>query len=732
MAKNDFNIDYDFDKENSFDPKENLDYDQNASGDYGADGYYQNDAAGYTGGNLYDYDNPGSADGQNADYGYDPNAGYDYSQGGYAQDGQYDDPAAFLAAGEYDDEPYEPGQYSAQNYDDQGSYAQGGTYDDQAAYAQDGQSQYADESYDDQGQYSEEPYDDQGQYADESYAEDGQYDEQYDDQQAYEEGTEASEDYGEEGEYQGEDGEPVENENPDADSDEYYEDEEKPKKPRKKIQLPKVHFKKPQMPHFVGKFISLYFGPMIAEMSGMAPQNEGRRRRSKSRIFKEVYLPPLILFVSLVLVISCVAGSISTAVKGKHVHDEQARKESIASAEAADREQQANADILKRAQRYAQEYDYDKAIEVLDSFEGKAPQEVQAQKAEYVQAQSKLVEWKDPAGIPNLSFQLLIADPARAFANQELGGKYNQNFVTTDEFQRILEALYGNNYVLVDFDSFVEISTGLDGTDSCLSKPIYLPEGKKPVMITETMVNYYPYMIDGNGDGEPDAQGSGFASKLVLDGAGDIKAEMVDKDGNTVVGDYDLVPILEVFLKQHPDFSYQGARAILAVTGEVGIFGYRINTSTISDKGQAYFEEQVGGATELVAALRAKGYTMASFTYANRNYGQDNATQIQEDMQKWSEQITPVLGPVNVMVFAREGDIGNYTDTKYKALYDKGFRIFVGKGDDPFADVTNAYVRQKRLMVTGVNMTFNAGMFNGLFDSAAVKSSVRPEVVKPK
>lgn len=46
-------------------------------------------------------------------------------------------------------------------------------------------------------------------------------------------------------------------------------------------------------------------------------------------------------------------------------------------------------------------------------------------------------------------------------------------------------------------------------------------------------------------------------------------------DGTVTTGDYDLVPILEKFCEQHPDFSYKGARAVLAFTGYEGILGYR-------------------------------------------------------------------------------------------------------------------------------------------------------------
>lgn len=56
------------------------------------------------------------------------------------------------------------------------------------------------------------------------------------------------------------------------------------------------------------------------------------------------------------------------------------------------------------------------------------------------------------------------------------------------------------------------------------------------------------------------------ASKLVLDENGEVKNEYVDADGNVLVGDYDLVPLLDSFIKEHPDFSYHGRKGILAMT----------------------------------------------------------------------------------------------------------------------------------------------------------------------
>ena len=495
---------------------------------------------------------------------------------------------------------------------------------------------------------------------------------------------------------------------------------------------PKREKKERTGPTLMSRFLDYYMAPLREAEQPQDPNAPRRRRkkRSKMQIFKEVYLPPILVGLALVLIVAFAVGTVSNSVERKKQEKDTALRESQAASEAASRQEQEVAQILEEADRLAQGYDYDGAITKLESYTGEMTQEMQVKKAEYASAQSSLVEWKDYTSIANLGFHVLIADPARAFADKELGGQYNKNFVTIDEFSKILEQLYAGGYVLVDFDSFTRTNTGLDGSANFFTEPIRLPEGKKPIMITETMVNYFNYMVDSNKDNEPDAGGAGFAYRLIVDNNGDIKAQMVDSAGQTQTGNYDLVPILEDFIKEHPDFSYQGARAILAVCGYEGIFGYRINTSNISTVSQAYYDEQVAGAKTLVQALRDKGYTLASYTYGNIAYGDKSATQIKADLQDWASQITPVIGEVDVMVFARTSDIGDYSGAKFGVLSDAGFRFFIKHGSAPSAEVNNTYVRQARLMVTGENMAWHSDQFSKYFDCAAILNNLRGNVPK--
>ena len=510
------------------------------------------------------------------------------------------------------------------------------------------------------------------------------------------------------------------------------------KKARKPIQMPKITLPKIKLktPKLFTKFFDLYFAPVLYKELREEPQDpeapRRRRRKSRAQIFKEVYLPPIIVCVCLILVITFLIGSVSNAIQLKQIEKEKEQMQLSESLSAAAQAEQENQRILEQAEKLAAEYNYEDAILLLDSMGDLTQhQDLQAKRAEYVNTMSSLMEYKDPTMIPNLSFHLLIHDMSKALKSEQYGGSYNKNFVTTTEFTKILENLYRNGYVLVDFESFVGAKTDINGNAQFEAVPIYLPADKKPVMITETMVNYFAYMIDPNNDGTADH--SGFASKLVLDGNGDIKAEYVDANGQTTVGNYDLVPILEDFIKTHPDFSYRGARAILAVTGHEGVFGYRINSAVVANKGNDYWEKEVAGAKEITNALREKGYTIACYTYKNDAYAGWSVAQISADLQSWTTQITSVIGNVDTFVFAKTSNISDYNGAAFQTMYQSGFRYFISNGDSPMTQVNPTYVRQNRLMVTGETMQHYSSRFTGLFDCAAIlEVNVRGDVAKSK
>ena len=452
---------------------------------------------------------------------------------------------------------------------------------------------------------------------------------------------------------------------------------------------------------------------------------------SPMRRFKNDVLPLIIMGTAACLIVIFVLGSITRAISARLADREAAISSSEAAKTAAELEAEEVQFLLGKAADQATGYDYDGAIATLESFTGdknKYP-DIDTMLSSYKQAKSLLVAHNDPGEVVNLSFQALIADPSRAFSDQKYGASYNKNFVTIDEFEAILQQLYDNNFVLVDMDSFVAESVTGD-TITYTSKTLYLPDGKKPLMITETMADYFDFMVDSDSDGVADAKGGGFANKLVLKN-GEIKAEMVNASGETVVGNYDLIPILEDFITAHPDFSYQGARATIAVCGYDGVFGYKTNPKVIQSKGQEFYDAQVAAAKEICQAIRDAGYTFASYTYNNVDYGKKSANEIQADITSWTSEVLPILGEAQTLVYAKSSDIsttGDYTGSKYTVLYQAGFRYFITSGSRPSATITNDYVRQVRLMVTGTTMANAGATYNQYFSASSVLNSQRGNV----
>ena len=461
------------------------------------------------------------------------------------------------------------------------------------------------------------------------------------------------------------------------------------------------------------------------------PVNPRRRRRTKIDIFKESYLPVLIVGLALLFILVTITGAIIQGVQRRKIAEKEALDASIAAQELADRLAKESASLFAEASSYAAGYDYDKAIEVINRFSGNIADYPQLSNAlkQYENSKSTAVAWDDPSKVLNLSFQLLIADPIRAFADESYGNAYNRNFVTIDEFRIILDQLYANNYVLVRLSDIVTTSESEEGTIYTPST-VYLPEGKKPVMITQTHVNYNIFMTDGNGDKLPDKDGAGFAGKLILDKNGKLANELVDRDGSTLVGEYDLIPILNSFIQSNPDFSYRGAKAIIALTGYDGLFGYRTNPGAESWLGAEAYQSEIENARKIIQAVRADGYELACYTYENVGYGDMSLSMMQADLKKWNEEVVPILGQVDILAFAQISDIsahGVYSGDKFNSLMESGFRYYLGFCQDGalWADTQPNYFRQARILVTGSNLKYKNHWFEGILDPIQILSSTR-------
>ncbi len=246
--------------------------------------------------------------------------------------------------------------------------------------------------------------------------------------------------------------------------------------------------------------------------------------------------------------------------------------------------------------------------------------------------------------------------------------------------------------------------------------------------------------------------GDGFASKLIVDENGDIKNEYIEDDGSISVGDYDMVPLIDRFLEEHPDFSYRGAKGYVALTGYDGILGYRTDISYKTrenldsyqeiffqehpDFSEADYQRECEESKRVAEAMKEDGWLFASHTWGHVGLGSGSTTweQFKADTDKWEERVEPLIGETDTLIYAF-GDISDaadYAGDRFEYLNSKGFHYFCGVDSAKYwIQIRNNYVRQARRNIDGYRMYYNPDMLSDLFDVNEVWDPKRPSSVPP-
>ena len=410
-------------------------------------------------------------------------------------------------------------------------------------------------------------------------------------------------------------------------------------------------------------------------------------------------------------------------------------QETEASAEEAEISEEEDDGVLKEAERMAMQYDYTGAIELLRSQpEYETDSRMQEAVTEYENERAGCVEYPLEE-VTHVFFHTLVKDVDKAFDGDSDEAGYNQVMTTIDEFNKIIESMYEKGFVMVSVHDMAVVNE--DGTMS--RGKIMLPPDKKPFVLSQDDVSYYHYM-----------DGDGFASKLVIDENGDIKNEYIEEDGSISVGDYDMVPLIETFVKEHPDFSYQGRKGLLAMTGYNGVLGYRTDIAyktgeNLDELQQKFLDEnpdfdyeaEVAAEKEVADAMKEKGWEFGSHTWGHKNASSDSAETLQADNEKWEAYVAPILGKTDVIVFAFGADIGgweNYAadNPKYAYFKSRGYRYYCNVDSSQYwVQITGEYLRQGRRNLDGYRMYYNPEMLEDLFNAQEVFDASRPTPVPP-
>lgn len=283
--------------------------------------------------------------------------------------------------------------------------------------------------------------------------------------------------------------------------------------------------------------------------------------------------------------------------------------------------------------------------------------------------ESDYVEYNGP--VEHIFFHPLVVYPELAF-DGDYQAKGMDDYMTTNvEFQRILEELYKNDYVLIYPSMIVDLK---------------LPPEKKPVIISTDDINYYPYMRE-----------NGCNYKLVVGEDGHIASMVVNPKTHKeeIRTDAEVFPILYRFVQEHPDFSHHEAMAIVGLTGYDGILGYR------TQKDSPNRAKEMEAVKPVIACLKKDGFVFASHSYAHATTSDKDAAFVRSDCQQWKDEVESLIGPTDLYFFPY-GDYPKHGTDAFNTFIDFGFTHLSGVGINTYRKNYEGYWFDDRKNLDGL------------------------------
>ena len=196
----------------------------------------------------------------------------------------------------------------------------------------------------------------------------------------------------------------------------------------------------------------------------------------------------------------------------------------------------------------------------------------------------------------------------------------------------------------------------------------------------------------------------------MLDARGRVKNTYTDAAGKTVEGDYDCIPIIDDFVRAHPDFSYHGDKGSIGLTGYEGILGYRTSVREYGDTAATHGAQRQ--AKTVADAIKDEGWNFASHTWGHINLTRDSLSRIRRDAKRWDAEVRPLIGNTHELIFPFGADIAGVapyssTNAKYAFLhrvehFDYFFNVDASR--DAWMQLTPGSLRQARIDIDGITL----------------------------
>lgn len=293
---------------------------------------------------------------------------------------------------------------------------------------------------------------------------------------------------------------------------------------------------------------------------------------------------------------------------------------------------------------------------------------------------TKIVNWH--AGVEAINIRVLKHDTSKTDNGQGL--------LTPDQFRNLLQALYDGGYVLISADilsSYPEVPLN-----------IVVPEGKIPLILIIDNIELNRQQVN-----------SGSFTQVYYD---EEKNEFVGEIGrsksnpNLVAGE-DVFSILNEFIHNNPDFSFDGARAVVSVSGANGILGHSLKI-------------QQEKAITMLKKLEEQGYQIASNTYNRIDLGLEDVKEIKKDFEQWNSKIRSQLSEdVRILVYPF-GSHPYASPEILEAVLADGYHLLIGIGPRVYNFSEDQYVHIDAVEINADSIAGNYFELNNISDLSGV------------
>lgn len=284
--------------------------------------------------------------------------------------------------------------------------------------------------------------------------------------------------------------------------------------------------------------------------------------------------------------------------------------------------------------------------------------------------------------VEHIFFHPLVVYPEIGFPKSRKGGYICDWFVTLKEFNNIIDELYQRGYVLVSVKDLYEIKNGVP-----VKKELMFPAGKKPLIISIDDMNYYSTM-----------QTHGMTKKLIIKNGKIVSLLNTPSGEDKVQENTEVTEVVDAFIEKHPDFSFNGARGMIALTGYNGILGY----ATHKTKSPSY-ESEKAEAIKVVNLMKKHGWEFASHGYRHLQEGHTSAEKLAADAQKWRDEVEILTGPTPYHIYPF-GDLIKEGQPGLAVLKNFGFHYLFGVSFSSKWSTQESAVYENRIPIDGKYM----------------------------